>query len=136
MSALRKANGGVRGIVVGDVLRRLVARAIAQQIGATIECATSPYQVCIEDPGRVRVRFPTHSQTLLDLDPRTTVLSVDGVGAFDLTSRNAMLAGLVAHLEEGDKLLPFVRLFYSSPSTILWEDDARDHPPHSPGRGR
>ena len=59
----------------------------------------------------------------LDLDPRATVLSsVDGVGAFDSTSRNAMLAGLT-HLEEGDKLLPFVRIFYSIPSTFLWEDD-------------
>ena len=43
MSALRKANGGVRGIVVGDVLRRLVARKIAQQIGAAVERATAPF---------------------------------------------------------------------------------------------
>ena len=43
MSALRKANGGVRGIVVGDTLRRLVARTIAQQIGDAVERATSPF---------------------------------------------------------------------------------------------
>ena len=92
MSALRKANGGVRGIAVGDVLRRLVARTIAQQIGAAVGCECVSHTL----------------QTLLDLDPRATVLSVDGVGAFDL--RNAMMAGL-AHLEEGDKLLPFVRFF-------------------------
>ena len=30
MTALRKPSGGVRGIVVGDVLRRLVARTVAQ----------------------------------------------------------------------------------------------------------
>ena len=53
--------------------------------------------------------------TLLDLD-------LDGVGAFDFISRNAMMVGL-SHFEEGDKLFPFVRLFYSSPSTFLWEDD-------------
>ena len=41
MSVLRKANGGVRGIVVGDTLRRLVARTIAQQIGEAVERATS-----------------------------------------------------------------------------------------------
>ena len=61
-------------------------------------------------------------QMLLDLDPRATILSVDGVGAFDLISRDAMMAGL-SHLEEGDKLLPLVRLFYSNPSIFLWEDD-------------
>ena len=83
------------------------------------DCTLPAY---IEDPGGVRVRFP-HTQTLLDLDPRATVLSVDGIGAFDLISRNAMMAG-VTHVEEGDKLLPFVRLFYNSPSTFLWVDDA------------
>ena len=31
MTALQKHDGGVRGIVVGDVVRRLVARTIAQQ---------------------------------------------------------------------------------------------------------
>ena len=121
MSALRKANGGVRGIVVGDTLRRLVARTIAQQIGDAVERATSPFQYALKT--RAGCECVSHMfQTLLDLDPRATILSVDGVGAFDLISRNAMKAGL-SHLEEGDKLLPFVRLFYSSPSTFLWEDD-------------
>ena len=31
--ALQKANGGIRGIVAGDLLRRLVARTMAQQLG-------------------------------------------------------------------------------------------------------
>ena len=30
MTALRKANGGVQGIVVGEVVRRLVARTMTQ----------------------------------------------------------------------------------------------------------
>ena len=42
MTALRKTNGGVRGIVVGDVLRRLVARTMAQQLGPQVEAATAP----------------------------------------------------------------------------------------------
>ena len=37
MRASRKASGGVRGIVVVDVLRRLVARTIAQQMGVAVE---------------------------------------------------------------------------------------------------
>ena len=32
-------------------------------------------------------------QSLTDLDPRTTILSVDGVWAFDLISRNSMMEG-------------------------------------------
>ena len=44
LTALRKPDGGVRGIVVGDVLRRLVARTIAQQIADQVEAATAPCQ--------------------------------------------------------------------------------------------
>ena len=61
-------------------------------------------------------------QTLTDLDPAATVLSVDGVGAFDLISRASMLEGLRA-MEGGDAVLPFVSQFYSSASTCIWEDD-------------
>ena len=32
MTALSKPDGGVRGIVVGDIIRRLVARSIAKHI--------------------------------------------------------------------------------------------------------
>ena len=97
-----------------------------------VERATAPFQYALKT--RARCEGVSHTrQTLLELDPRETVLSVDGVGAFDLISRNAMMVGL-ANLEEGDKLLPFVRLFYSS-SHILTGGRLRDHPPHPPGRG-
>ena len=33
-----------------------------------------------------------------------------------------MMQGLL-HMEGGDKLLPFIRQFYSSPSTLLWDDE-------------
>ena len=61
-------------------------------------------------------------QTLTDLDLEATVVSTDGVGAYDLISRNAMLEGLLRN-EGGDQILPFVRCFCGSPSTYLWEDE-------------
>ena len=61
-------------------------------------------------------------QMLTQLNPRQTVVSVDGVGAFDLVSRNAMLQGL-GNMIGGAQVLPFVRLFYSDPSTYVWEDE-------------
>ena len=42
--ALQKPSGGIRGIVVGDTFRRLVARTIAQQINPAVEKATASYQ--------------------------------------------------------------------------------------------
>ena len=47
---------------------------------------------------------------------------MDGIGAHDLISKNAMMRGL-RHVEEGDRILPFVRAFYGRPSTYIWEDD-------------
>ena len=49
-------------------------------------------------------------------------MSIDGVGAFDLIPRQSMLDGLSA-IENGEKLLPFVRSFYGAPSTYFWEDE-------------
>ena len=59
MTALQKANGGVRGIT------RVGTECIAHAI-----------------------------QAITDADPRATVLSVDGISAFDTISRVAMLRGL------------------------------------------
>ena len=61
-------------------------------------------------------------QMLTQLNPRQTVVSVDGVGAFDLVSRNAMLQGL-GNMTGGAQVLLFVRLFYSDPSTYVWENE-------------
>ena len=47
LTALQKPNGGVRGIVSGDVVRRLVARTIAQQLTPAVQRATSPFQYAL-----------------------------------------------------------------------------------------
>ena len=59
---------------------------------------------------------------MTDLDHETTITSIDGVGAYDLISRNAMLEGLF-QMDGGDQIIPFVRMFYGSPTTYLWEDE-------------
>ena len=62
-------------------------------------------------------------QAMTSEDREATILSICGIGAYDLVSRNALFRG-VAAMVDGDKLVPFMRLFYWSPSTFLWEDDA------------
>ena len=90
LTALQKPNGGVRGIV--DVFRRLVARTIAQQVGPAIERATSPFQYALST--RAGTECIAHAiQALTDFDPSATVLSIEGIGAFDLVSSQAMLQG-------------------------------------------
>ena len=47
LTALQKPNGGVRGIVAGDVFRRFVARTMAQQLWPAIERATSLFHYAL-----------------------------------------------------------------------------------------
>ena len=121
MTALCKPNGGVRGIVAGGIVRRFVAKTISQQISEAVEQATSPFQYALST--KSGGECIAHSlQGLTDLDPRATVLSIDGIGAFDLISRGAMLDGLRS-VAGGDSVLPFVVQFYGNPSSYLWDDD-------------
>ena len=112
--------GGVRGIVARDVVRRLISRTIAQQIGKAVESATAPHQCALST--RAGSGCIAHVlQGLCEQNPQATVISIDGLGAFDQISRAAMLDGLlnVAHC---GAVLPFVHAFYVSPSSYLWED--------------
>ena len=47
LTALSKPDGGVRGIVAGDVIRRLVAKTMARQLGPAVEAATAPHQYAL-----------------------------------------------------------------------------------------
>ena len=70
-----------------------------------------------------------------DGDLEATVLSVDGIGAFDLVSRAAMLRGL-SGVEGGEEATPFVRMFFGEPSVYFWEHDhGVVHNIHQAGHG-
>ena len=121
MTALEKPDGGIRGIVVGDVIRQLVAKTISEQFTKRFEAATMPFQFALST--RAGCESIAHMvQTCTDADPRTTLFSIDGVGAFDLVSRRAMLIAL-HDMPDGTSILPFVLQFYGHPSTHLWEDE-------------
>ena len=121
LTAFQKPGGGVRGIVAGDVIRGLVARTIAQQLGKVVESATAPFQYALST--RAGCECIAHAlQSLTELDPEATVLSIDGISAYDLISRKAMLSGL-AKVPGGDQVLLFVNMFYSAPSQYWWEDE-------------
>ena len=115
MTALQKANGWIRGFVVGDVIRRLVAKTLAKQF------ITKPFQYALST--RAGCESIAHVvQVMTDRDPNCTVLSIDGVGAFDLVSRRAMMTA-VHSMDQGEKLIPILFQFYGHPSTHLWEDE-------------
>ena len=89
-----------------------------------VEKATAPFECALTT--RTGVECVAHViQTLTDLDDKVTVLSVKGVGAFDLISRAATLEGLRG-IEGGDSVSPLVSQVCSSASTYLWEEESFD----------
>ena len=54
ITALRRQDGGVRGIVVGDVLRWLVVRTMAKLIAEEVEGHSTP-TIRYEDESRKRM---------------------------------------------------------------------------------
>ena len=115
-ASIRKPNGRVRALVVGDV----VGRTLAQEYASELQAACMPFQyglsTCAGTEALVRLL-----RVATEMDPRATVLSIDAVGAFDHVSRRAMLAALQQR-PSLQPLLPYVRQFYASDSTYVWQD--------------
>ena len=84
---------------------------IAKHVSKKAEAATAPFQYALST--KARCEYVAHIlQTLTDV--------IDGIGAYDLISRNAMCRDFS---RDGDRVLQFVRCFYRSPSTYMWEDE-------------
>eukprot|EP00973_Karenia_brevis_P090932 12405089-Karenia_brevis.AAC.1 len=120
MTALVKPNGRVRGIVTGDTLRRLTARTLAQEFSKEFDRACSPFQFALTT--RARTECVAHMlQAITQDDPEATIVSIDGVSAFDMVSRSAMLQGL-RRLPKASSIIPFVTQFYGHSSEYVWYD--------------
>ena len=66
-------------IVVGEILRRLIARSIAKQMAKSVEAATVSFQCALSTKGGCEC-VAHILQTLTDQDGQATVLSIDGIG--------------------------------------------------------
>ena len=101
-------------------MRRLVARTMSQQLMERVQAATAPFQFAMST--KSGCECIAHAlQGLTELDPRATVMSLDGISAYDLISRQAMLQAL-DRVDGRSAALPFVSMFYGRPSRYLWED--------------
>ena len=60
-------------------------------------------------------------RAMTDADPNATILSIDGIGAYDHVLRSAMMSKLYS-VPELRGLLPFVRSTYAHPKSYRWQD--------------
>ena len=104
ITALRKPNGRVRGIVTGEIMRRLVAKTCAQLYAMAFEQACAPFQYALST--RAGTECVAHNlKAFTEADPFATVLSIDRIGALDLVSRRSMMQGL-SRVDRNAALLP------------------------------
>ena len=82
------------------------------------DAATRPFQYALQARAGTDA-LANQVRAALELQPGTTLVSLDGRSAYDTISRASFLTALRAVAPE---LLPFVRLFYGQPSTYCWWD--------------
>ena len=114
MTALQKsgAQRRVRGIVVGDTFRRLVAKTLAKQYSKEFADTCAPHQFGVATPGGTDcVTHLLRAKTEGDED--SVLVSLDGVGAYVHASRATLLAKL-ATLPKAHVLLPFILQYLGS----------------------
>ena len=94
--------------------RRLVAKTLARQFGKAVESTCAPFQFALST--RAGTDCVGHVvRALTDENPMVTVLSIDGVGAYDHVYRSAMMKKLFG-VPSLRGLLPFVT--YANPRTM------------------
>ena len=120
LTAVLKPNGKVRGIAAGDTLRRLVEKTLAKQFVAAFQEEVAPHNFglasrCGTDALVHLLRAST------DLDENCTILSIDGVGAYDHVSRGRMFQELW-RVPALHPLIPYVRMFLGHDTEFVWRD--------------
>ena len=86
-----------------------------------MEEACSPFQFAFST--RAGVHRVGHAiRVVTDANPEDTVLSIDGIGAYDHVYRSAMTTRLL-EVTSLHGLLPFVRASYGQPTCYKWTDD-------------
>ncbi|MCP4985271.1 MAG: hypothetical protein GY928_04125, partial [Colwellia sp.] len=118
---LRKANGGVRPIAVGETLRRIVSRVLCARHKPDFAGLLLPAgQVGVGIPsGAEAAVFAVREKVRRDIDPtRMAVLKLDLENAFNSVSRTTMLHCVARHIPD---LLPWATFCYSQPVHLFGE---------------
>ena len=119
ITALQKPNGGVRGIVAGDAIRRLVSRTIAQELRHAVERAAAPHHCAMTT--KAGCECIAHVSRCVSLTHRAQYSWMERI-------RLALSRIYAARFDASGgrrRGSPFVRQFHGHPSQYLWEDDAR-----------
>ena len=111
LTPLRKRDGGVRPIAVGETLRRLVASWLMHKVSAKAAALLQPHQVGVATKSGAEAAVHAVRAMADELGTRSEfgLLQIDWQNAFNLVSRSAFLHQVDVHLPE---LAPWAHLCY------------------------
>ncbi|CAI7825137.1 unnamed protein product [Closterium sp. NIES-54] len=113
---LSKPNGDVRPVAIGEVLPRILARALCISLCPAMVSYFLPCNQ-LGAGTRVGVEILTHSfRSALATHPDWCALQIDVANAFDSFHRHVMFDGLRESPFSG--MIPFLRVFYGTPSDL------------------
>ena len=118
LSALTKKCGGIRPVACGDVLRRIVGRALAKSVQEESKEFFSPLQMGVAVPSGAEAVVHAWRECLEAHkdDPEVVILKVDLDNAYNNGDRSVMLEETAKHFPS---LYAFAWYCYGNPSQLL-----------------
>ena len=113
LTPLRKRDGGVRLVAVGETLRRLTSSWLMSKVRARAASLLQPHQVGVATPSGTEAIVHA-ARALVDEHGSNAgmgMLQIDFVNAFNTASRSAMLRAVDRHVPE---LLPWTHMCYGT----------------------
>ena len=88
---LKKKDGGVRPMAVGDLIRRLACKLVLARVKSDLLPMFLPNQLGVGCPNGAEAIAHSLASSIEDLPPSSCILQVDFQNAFNLVSRTAMI---------------------------------------------
>ena len=116
LHASKKRDGGIRPIAVGDLLRRLASKCVAEAVSGKAAALFSPLQhgVGVRNGCEAIVHA---TRGALDKDGTKFVMQADFINAFNTADRAVALQEVAHHFPE---ILPWCTTSYGAPSILLF----------------
>jgi len=116
LTPLRKKDGGIRPIAVGQSLRRLVAKCVSSRVSKSLGAELSPQQLGCGIPFGCEAAAHAARLYLHGMPSNHLLLKLDFRNAFNTLRRDKMLESVKDHVPE---LFSFIHAAYGEPSLLF-----------------
>ena len=114
--ALKKKDGGIRPIVVGQTLRRLISKLINNYAKEKLATVFAPIQLGVGISGGVEAGVHAVRRYVEYLDADMTVIKLDFRNAFNTIRRDTILEAVVSAIPE---VYSYVHAAYATTSQLV-----------------